>query len=378
MRSVLVPADSVVASAKIDPLDLDRRGAEDFFVALGEKGWRASQLMQWIHQRGVLDFEAMTDLAKGLRARLAERCGSALPAVATMQASRDGTVKWLLRLADGNGIETVFIPEEGRGTLCISSQVGCTLNCSFCSTARQGYNRNLTTGEILSQIFIARRDLAARGLGDRPITNVVLMGMGEPLLNFDNVTRAIGVMLDDHAYGLSKRRVTLSTAGVVPMLDRLREVAPVSLAVSLHATSDALRDELVPINRKYPLAELLAACRRYVDRQPRRRITFEYVMLDGINDSPADARALVRLLRDVPAKVNLIPFNPFPDSGYLTSSQAAIDRFRDLVMEAGIVTVTRRTRGDDIDAACGQLAGKVVDRTRRSDRMRQDAAGVPT
>lgn len=377
MRSVLVPADGVAVSAKIDPLDLDRRGAEDFLVALGEKGWRASQLMQWIHQRGVLDFDAMTDLAKSLRARLAERCGSALPAVATMQASRDGTVKWLLRLADGNGIETVFIPEEGRGTLCISSQVGCTLNCSFCSTARQGYNRNLTTGEILSQIFIARRDLTARGLGERPITNVVLMGMGEPLLNFDNVTRAIGVMLDDHAYGLSKRRVTLSTAGVVPMLDRLREAAPVSLAVSLHATNDALRDELVPINRKYPLAELLAACRRYVDCQPRRRITFEYVMLDGINDSLADARALVRLLRDVPAKVNLIPFNPFPDSGYRTSPQVAIDRFRDLVMEAGIVTVTRRTRGDDIDAACGQLAGKVVDRTRRSERMRQDA-GVPT
>ncbi|MDX9741120.1 MAG: 23S rRNA (adenine(2503)-C(2))-methyltransferase RlmN [Gammaproteobacteria bacterium] len=377
MRSVLVPADGIAVTGKINPLDFDRRGAEDFLAALGEKPWRASQLMQWIHQRGVLDFDAMTDLAKGLRTRLAETCGSGLPAVATMQASRDGTVKWLLRLADGNGIETVFIPEDGRGTLCISSQVGCTLNCSFCSTARQGYNRNLTTGEILSQIFIARRDLAARGLGDRPITNVVLMGMGEPLLNFDNVTRAIDVMLDDHAYGLSKRRVTLSTAGVVPMLDRLREVAPVSLAVSLHATNDGLRDELVPINRKYPLAELLAACRRYVDRQPRRRITFEYVMLDGVNDSLADAKALVRLLRNVPSKVNLIPFNPFPDSGYRTSSPQAIDRFRDLVMEAGIVTVTRRTRGDDIDAACGQLAGKVMDRTRRSDRMRQDA-GVPT
>ena len=377
MRSVLVPADGIAVTGKVNPLDFDRRGAEEFLAALGEKPWRASQLIQWIHQRGVLDFDAMTDLAKSLRSRLAQMCGPELPAVATMQASRDGTVKWLLRLADGNGIETVFIPEDDRGTLCISSQVGCTLNCSFCSTARQGYNRNLSTGEILSQIFIARRDLAARGLGERPITNVVLMGMGEPLLNFDNVTRAIDVMLDDHAYGLSKRRVTLSTAGVVPMLDRLREVAPVSLAVSLHATNDALRDELVPINRKYPLAELLDACRRYVDRQPRRRITFEYVMLDGVNDSLADARALVRLLRNVPSKVNLIPFNPFPDSGYRTSSQQAIDRFRDVVMAAGIVTVTRRTRGDDIDAACGQLAGKVMDRTRRSERLRQDA-GVPT
>lgn len=377
MRSVLVPADGIAVTGKINPLDFDRRGWEEFLATLGEKPWRASQLMQWIHQRGVLDFEAMTDLSKSLRMRLAEACSPELPTVATMQASRDGTVKWLLRLADGNGIETVFIPEEDRGTLCISSQVGCTLNCSFCSTARQGYNRNLSTGEILSQIFIARRDLAARGLGERPITNVVLMGMGEPLLNFDNVTRAIEVMLDDHAYGLSKRRVTLSTAGVVPMLDRLREVAPVSLAVSLHATNDALRDELVPINRKYPLAELLEACRRYVDRQPRRRITFEYVMLEGINDSVADARALVRLLRNVPSKVNLIPFNPFPGSGYRTSSQEAIDRFRDVVMAAGIVTVTRRTRGDDIDAACGQLAGKVMDRTRRSERMRQDI-GVPT
>lgn len=377
MRSVLVPADGIAVTGKINPLDFDRRGWEEFLATLGEKPWRASQLMQWIHQRGVLDFEAMTDLSKSLRMRLAEACSPELPTVATMQASRDGTVKWLLRLADGNGIETVFIPEEDRGTLCISSQVGCTLNCSFCSTARQGYNRNLSAGEILSQIFIARRDLAARGLGERPITNVVLMGMGEPLLNFDNVTRAIEVMLDDHAYGLSKRRVTLSTAGVVPMLDRLREVAPVSLAVSLHATNDALRDELVPINRKYPLAELLEACRRYVDRQPRRRITFEYVMLEGINDSVADARALVRLLRNVPSKVNLIPFNPFPGSGYRTSSQEAIDRFRDVVMAAGIVTVTRRTRGDDIDAACGQLAGKVMDRTRRSERMRQDI-GVPT
>ncbi len=343
---------------------------EDFLAAQGEKPWRASQLMQWMHQRGVVDFAAMSNLSKPLRTRLEEAGELALPQVALAQASRDGTVKWLLRLADGNGIETVFIPEEGRGTLCISSQVGCSLNCSFCSTARQGYNRNLSTAEIISQVFVARRDLMARGLGERPITNIVLMGMGEPLLNFDNVTRAISLMLDDHAYGLSKRRVTLSTAGVVPALDRLREVMPVSLAVSLHATNDALRDELVPINRKYPLAELLAACRRYVDCQPRRRVTFEYVMLAGVNDSPAEARALIRLLRDVPSKVNLIPFNPFPETNYTTSSQTAIDRFRDTLMAAGIMTVTRRTRGDDIDAACGQLAGKVMDRTRRSERLR--------
>ena len=370
MSSVLVPVDFADRSVKINLFDLDRRGMEDFLAAQGEKPWRASQLMQWIHQRGIVDFAAMSNLSKPLRTRLEEVAELTLPQVALAQASRDGTVKWLLRLADGNGIETVFIPEEGRGTLCISSQVGCSLNCSFCSTARQGYNRNLRTAEIISQVFVARRDLAERGLGERPITNVVLMGMGEPLLNFDNVTRAMGLMLDDHAYGPSKRRVTLSTAGVVPALDRLREVMPVSLAVSLHATNDALRDELVPINRKYPLAELLAACRRYVDCQPRRRVTFEYVMLAGINDGIADARALIRLLRDVPAKINLIPFNPFPGTDYTTSSQAVIDRFRDALMTAGIMTVTRRTRGDDIDAACGQLAGKVMDRTRRSERMR--------
>lgn len=370
MRSVLVPADSIARTGRINLFDLDRDGLADFLVSLGEKPWRASQLMQWIHQRGVVDFEAMSDLGKALRARLAEVGEFALPEVAMAQASRDGTVKWLLRLADGNAIETVFIPEEGRGTLCISSQVGCSLNCSFCSTARQGYNRNLSAAEIIAQVFVARRDLTGRGLGDRPITNVVLMGMGEPLLNFDNVVRAISLMLDDHAYGLSKRRVTLSTSGVVPALDQLRETMPVSLAVSLHATNDALRDELVPINRKYPLADLLAACRRYVDRQPRRRVTFEYVMLAGVNDSIAEARAMIRLLRDVPAKINLIPFNPFPGTDYRTSSQPVIDRFRDILMEAGIMTVTRRTRGDDIDAACGQLAGRVMDRTRRSERLR--------
>ncbi len=351
-------------------LGLDRQGLEAFFVTAGEKPFRASQLMQWIYQRGVTDFAAMSDISKTLRVRLGEIAEVRLPEILREQASRDGTIKWLLRLEGGNAVETVFIPETDRGTLCISSQVGCTLNCSFCSTGRQGFYRDLTTAEIIAQVLIAQQALIRRGLGERPVTNVVLMGMGEPLLNFDNVVRAIRLMLDDHAFGLSKRRVTLSTAGVVPMLDRLRETCPVSLAVSLHATTDALRDELVPLNRKYPLRELLDACRRYVDCQPRRRVTFEYVMLKDVNDGLADARALVRLLRDVPAKVNLIPFNPFPGTQYLTSGQYAIDRFRDVLMQAGIMTVTRRTRGDDIDAACGQLAGKVMDRTRRSERLR--------
>jgi len=274
-----------------------------------------------------------------------------------------------LRLADGNAIETVFIPEDGRGTLCVSSQVGCSLNCSFCSTARQGYNRNLTTAEIIAQLWVANRELGFSPAGERVITNVVMMGMGEPLLNFDNVVAAMRIMMDDHAYGLSKRRITLSTAGVVPALNRLRDTCDVSLAISLHATHDALRDELVPINRKYPIAELLAACREYVAMALRRRITFEYVMLAGINDSDDDARRLVALLRDIPAKINLIPFNPFPDSPYRSSSRAVINRFRDIIMAAGIVTVTRKTRGEDIDAACGQLAGRIQDRTRRSTRL---------
>ncbi len=372
MRSAHAHAESAgpPPAARLNLLGLDRGGLESFFVSIGEKPFRASQLMQWVYQRGVSDFAAMSDISKGLRTRLEETAELRLPEIIREQASRDGTVKWLLRVDGGNAVETVFIPETDRGTLCISSQVGCTLNCSFCSTARQGYNRDLSTAEIIAQVLIAQRTLIRRGLGERPVTNVVLMGMGEPLLNFDNVVPAIRLMLDDHAFGLSKRRVTLSTAGVVPMLDRLRETCPVSLAVSLHATRDALRDELVPLNRKYPLRELLDACRRYVDRQPRRRVTFEYVMLKGVNDSVADARALVKLLHDVPSKVNLIPFNPFPGTSYETSEPDVIDRFRDVLMKAGITTVTRRTRGDDIDAACGQLAGKVMDRTRRSERLK--------
>lgn len=369
MNSAPAPAEDLARTGKINLLNFDRHALEAFFVAHGEKAFRASQVLQWIYQRGCDDFSRMSNLAKSLRGWLSERGEIRLPAIEREQRSRDGTVKWLLRLDDGNGIETVFIPEEDRGTLCISSQVGCSLNCSFCSTARQGYNRNLSTGEIVAQLWIAQRALRAYGYGERPITNIVLMGMGEPLLNFDNVIGAIGLMLDDFAFGLSKRRVTLSTAGVVPEIDHLREVCDVSLAVSLHAPNDALRDQLVPINRKYPLRELIAACKRYVDRQPRRRITFEYVMLAGVNDSVEHARELVRLLRGVPSKLNLIPFNPFPDSGYATSAADTIDRFRDIAMAADIMTVTRKTRGDDIDAACGQLAGSVFDRTRRSQRF---------
>ncbi len=369
MNSAPVPAEDLASTGKINLLNFDRHALEAFFVARGEKAFRASQVLQWIYQRGCDDISQMSNLAKSLRGWLGEQGEIRLPAIEREQRSRDGTVKWLLRLDDGNGIETVFIPEEDRGTLCISSQVGCSLNCSFCSTARQGYNRNLSTGEIVAQLWIAQRTLRAYGYGDRPITNIVLMGMGEPLLNFDNVVGAIGLMLDDFAFGLSKRRVTLSTAGVVPEIDHLREVCDVSLAVSLHAPNDALRDQLVPINRKYPLRELIAACKRYVDRQPRRRITFEYVMLAGINDGVEHARELVRLLKGVPSKLNLIPFNPFPGSGYDTSAADAIDRFRDIAMAADIMTVTRKTRGDDIDAACGQLAGSVFDRTRRSQRF---------
>jgi 23S rRNA (adenine2503-C2)-methyltransferase len=360
----------------INLLDLDRQGLQDFFAALGEKPFRGQQVMQWIHQYGIDDFGAMTNLSKSLRARLADSACIRGPSIKQDQQAADGTRKWLFELADGSGIETVFIPEEDRGTLCVSSQAGCGLNCTFCSTAHQGFNRNLGTAEIVGQIWLASRLLGSRPNGERRITNVVFMGMGEPLLNFEAVTGAVRVMLDDLAYGLSRRRVTVSTAGLVPMIDRLREECPVSLAVSLHAPDDALRTEIMPINRKYPIAELLAACRRYVEGDPRRRITFEYIMLDGVNDSPEHARRLVRLLRDVPSKVNLIPFNPFPQGRYRRSSPEAIDAFRQVLYEAGLTTITRRTRGDDIDAACGQLAGRFHDRTGRRERLAR-AEGSP-
>ncbi|MFA7593577.1 MAG: 23S rRNA (adenine(2503)-C(2))-methyltransferase RlmN [Thiohalobacteraceae bacterium] len=356
-------------TTKINLLNFDRQGLENVFSGLGEKPFRARQILQWVYQRGVDDFAAMSDLSKALRARLVDLAEVRLPDVALDQKSDDGSRKWLLRLADGNCIEAVYIPERDRATLCVSSQVGCGLNCSFCSTAQQGFNRDLTTAEIIGQVLVASRLLAADGIScnenGRAISNVVMMGMGEPLLNFDNVVPAMRLMLDDLAFGLSKRRVTLSTSGVVPELDRLREACDVALAVSLHAPTDELRDELVPINRKYPIRELLAACRRYVGDGSRRRVTFEYVMLDGINDSDEQARALARLLRDVPAKVNLIPFNPFPNTRYRRSPAERIARFQQIIVDAGLVTITRRTRGDDIDAACGQLAGQFQDRTRR-------------
>jgi len=355
MNSAPAPAE---VTAPVNLLDLDREGLEAYFRQIGEKPFRAQQVLQWLHQRGADGFDAMTNLSKGLRDRLAEQCVIRAPEVVHEQASADGTRKWLMQVDPVNRIETVFIPEPGRGTLCVSSQVGCALACSFCSTARQGFNRNLGVAEIIGQLWVA-----SRALGDQQrITNVVLMGMGEPLLNFDNVVTATRLMMDDFAYGLSKRRVTLSTSGVVPALDRLRMVSDISLAVSLHATDDVLRDELVPINRKYPIRDLLAACKRYVGRDSRRKVTFEYVMLDGVNDTPAHARALVRLLSHVPSKVNLIPFNPFPNSGYQCSTPAAIERFGDILREAGLVTTRRKTRGEDIDAACGQLVGEVRQR----------------
>ncbi|GAB4509925.1 MAG: 23S rRNA (adenine(2503)-C(2))-methyltransferase RlmN [Sulfuricaulis sp.] len=357
------------AAEKTNLLNLDRLAMQEFFVGIGEKPFRATQVIQWIHQYGVDDFDAMTNLGKELRARLRDMAEIRVPEIIQDQTAADGTRKWLLRLNDTNAIETVFIPEEDRGTLCVSSQVGCTLNCSFCSTGHQGFNRSLTVAEIISQLLVANRALGRDPKGDRIITNVVLMGMGEPLLNFDNVLPVIRLMLDDYAYGLSRRRVTLSTAGVVPMLERLHDECPVSLAVSLHAPNDALRDQLVPLNKKYPIQELLEACRRYCADSPRSRVTFEYVMLEGVNDSIEHAHELVRILSDVPSKVNLIPFNPFPQTQYRRSSKEAIDRFREVLIAAGLTTITRKTRGDDIDAACGQLAGRVQDRTRRRERL---------
>ena len=357
-------------TGKTNILGLERSALEDFFAEIGEKPFRASQVLKWIHQFGVTDFEAMTNLSKALRAKLAEVAEVRAPEVVEEQVSADGSRKWLLRLDDGNCIETVYIPDGERSTLCISSQVGCALNCSFCATARQGFNRNLGTAEIVGQLWQVIRWLGGTGkVQERVITNVVLMGMGEPLLNLDAVIPAMRLMLDDFAYGLSWRRVTVSTAGVVPAMERLAAECPVSLAISLHAVNDELRNELVPINRKYPIRELLAACRRYAAEGSGRRITFEYVMIEGRNDGVDDARRLARLLRGIPAKVNLIPFNPFPGAQYRRSGAAVVDRFRDVLLGEGLVTVTRKTRGDDIAAACGQLAGQVQDRTKRRLRL---------
>ncbi len=353
-------------------LGLPRTRLEAFFAARGEPRFRACQVMKWIHKRGITDFAAMTDLSLGLRADLIETAEIRIPECVTEQSSSDGTIKWLLRLDDENAIETVFIPEPERGTLCVSSQVGCALDCTFCSTARQGFNRNLSAAEIIAQLWFARQALRSKHDDRAAVTNVVLMGMGEPLLNFDNVVDAMRLMIDDHAYGLGKRKVTLSTSGVVPAVDKLKDAIDVSLAVSLHAPTDELRTQLVPLNRKYPIAELLAACRRYVESKDRKvAVTFEYVMLEGVNDSDSHARQLAKLLLGIPAKVNLIPFNPFPGAGYKRSSPAAIDRFRAILQAAGILTVTRKTRGEDIDAACGQLAGRVRDRSHRQQHFKR-------
>jgi 23S rRNA (adenine2503-C2)-methyltransferase len=352
----------------VNLLELERTGFAQLCAELGERPFRARQLMRWIHQFGADEFEAMTDISKSSREALKKIASIRAPEVVRDTTAADGTRKWLLNVGTGNAIETVFIPERSRGTLCISSQAGCALACTFCSTGRQGFNRNLSVAEIIGQLWLANRALGRGADTPRPITNVVMMGMGEPLANFDNVVAALQLMLDDDAYGLSRRRVTLSTSGLVPAIDRLRDACPVALAVSLHAPNDALRSELVPINRKYPLKELLAACVRYLERAPRDFVTFEYVMLAGINDSVEQARELARLLRNVPCKINLIPFNPFPQSGYQRSDAAAVARFRDVLMQKEFTVMVRRTRGDDIDAACGQLAGQVQDKTRRRER----------
>ena len=355
-------------------LDLDPCALQAYFAGLGEKPFRATQVLRWIHQRGVSDFGAMTDAAKSLREKLAVFARIEAPQVVGDSVSEDGTRKWLIKVDGSNSVESVFIPETRRGTLCVSTQAGCVLDCAFCSTGKQGFNRNLTTAEIIGQLWIARRELGSGSqASERIVTNVVMMGMGEPLLNLDNVIPALRLMLDDNAYGLSRRRVTVSTSGVVPGMDRLAEECPVALAVSLHASNDALRDQLVPVNRKYPIRDLIAACNRYLDKAPRDFVTFEYVMLDGVNDSDRNAHELVALARRIKCKFNLIPFNPFPDSGFERSGPERIRRFAEILQRADLTVTTRRTRGDGIDAACGQLAGDVADRTRRT----QKRIGVP-
>jgi 23S rRNA (adenine2503-C2)-methyltransferase len=362
----------------VNLLDFDLEGLTAFCESLGEKRFRAVQLFRWIHQKGAADFAQMSDLAKSLQGKLATTAEVRGLAVISEHQSADGTVKWLFDVGGGNAVETVYIPETDRGTLCVSSQAGCAVGCRFCSTGHQGFSRNLSTGEILAQLWHAEHRLRERlGLkpGERAVDNVVMMGMGEPLQNYDALVPALRTMLDDHGYGLSRRRVTVSTSGVVPMIDRLRNDCPVALAVSLHAPDDALRDSLVPLNRKYPITELLDACLRYLDAAPRDFVTFEYCMLDGVNDSPEQAAQLVRLLKGrVPCKINLIPFNPFPASGLKRSPRERVLAFADVLQGAGIVTTIRKTRGDDIDAACGQLAGEVQDRTHARERMAQRRA----
>ena len=374
-------AAAAPAPARVNLLGLPRTELEAFCAALGSKPFRARQLMNWLYKRGCNRFEDMSDLAREFRALLSERAELTLPEIVTEQRAGDGTRKWLLRADAAQAFEMVYIPETDRGTLCISSQVGCALDCAFCATAQQGFNRNLSTAEIVGQVWLANRELGFEPGGERIITNVVLMGMGEPLANFRNVMPALRIFLDDLGFDLSRRRVTLSTSGLVPQIYRLAQEINVALAVSLHAPDDALRSQLVPINRLHPIAELLAACWHYIDEQNGRSVTFEYVMLDRVNDSPAQAQALARLLAGHPAKVNLIPFNPFPGTQFRRSSEAAISQFRDLLLRGGVMATVRRTRGDDIDAACGQLVGRVTDRTvvrlgSRAEAARARAAGI--
>jgi 23S rRNA (adenine2503-C2)-methyltransferase len=345
---------------------------ESFCAQIGEKAFRARQLSRWLHKNSVADFADMTDLAKSLREKLPAVACVETPGIIHDNTARDGTRKWLFDVGQGNAVESVFIPETDRGTLCVSSQAGCAVNCRFCSTGKQGFARNLTAAEIVAQLWLANRLLGANAKGERAVTNVVMMGMGEPLLNYEQLIPALKLMLDDHAYGLSRRRVTVSTSGVVPFMDRLSQDCPVALAVSLHAPNDTLRDELVPLNRKYPLRELLDACLRYLDHAPRPFITFEYVMLRDVNDSDTHIKELIGIARNVPCKLNLIPFNPFPESGLLRSYDERINRFVERLSAAGIVTTVRKTRGDDIDAACGQLAGDIRDRTRLAERTQAE------
>lgn len=353
---------------KTNLLNFDLPGLTAHFAQMGEKPFRARQVMRWMHLGGIAEFIDMTDLAKSLRHKLLDNAEVKVPDLLIEQKSADGTCKWLLDVGTGNGVETVFIPEDTRGTLCISSQIGCALECMFCSTGRQGFNRNLTTAEIIGQLWWANKALGVTPKDERVISNVVMMGMGEPLANFDNVVTALSIMLDDHGYGLSRRRVTVSTSGMVPQMDRLKEVMPVALAISLHASNDQVRDKLIPLNKKYPLNQLMAACQRYLVKAPRDFITFEYIMLKGINDAPEHARELIALVKDVPCKFNLIPFNPFTNSGFERSTNERIRVFREILQEAGFVVTVRKTRGDDIDAACGQLAGKVKDKTQRQQK----------
>jgi 23S rRNA (adenine2503-C2)-methyltransferase len=374
-----IPAIDPIVTASASPinlLDLDQAGLRAFFETVGEKPFRAQQVLKWIYHQGVTDFAAMTNLGLELRQRLQQLAKIEPPRILNEQVSVDGTTKWLMGFGGGNAVETVFIPEPNRGTLCISSQVGCALNCTFCSTGAQGFSRNLTTAEIIGQVWQAARALGHERNGPRRITNVVLMGMGEPLLNFDAVVPALALLRDDLGFGMAAKRVTLSTAGLVPGIDRLRDTIDVALAVSLHAPEDALRETLVPLNRKYPIRELMRSCADYVSDKHKRSVTFEYTLIDGVNDHPEHARKLVKLLRRLPSKLNLIPFNPFPGTPYRCSSAERISEFQAIVMAGGLIATVRKTRGDDIDAACGQLVGKVLDRTRRSERLRQQLQRV--